>query len=118
LQTFYSEQCLGIKGGRMSQGKHSDGIIQRAVQSYNENDPDEEITHGEGTELFGDNGILDSVEILELLTLIEKEIEDETGKTVMVLDLYADYQDAVDQTPFKTLSTLSSYIEWVLAKEE
>ena len=94
-------------------------LVEIAIQKYNESIEDEDEPQiKEGDELFGNYGILDSIAILDLITLLEEEIESSTGKSVMLYDRYSEYTDAVEKEPFKNTEALKKYTEWVLSTEE
>ena len=69
----------------------------------------------EGTELLGENGALDSMGIVELVSELEMTIEDSYGKTISLFD---DEMLSDVNGPFESPKLLSNHICSVLLKEE
>jgi len=59
------------------------------------------------TILFGANGKLDSLGLVNLITLTEQKVEDELGTTIVIADERAMSQE---ESPFQTVASLSAYI--------
>lgn len=58
------------------------------------------------TELFGSEGLLDSVGLVALVVAVEQELEDELGLQVGLADERAMSQR---HSPYRTVSTLAAY---------
>ena len=67
----------------------------------------EKITKTEETNLFGSGDSLDSLALINLITIIEEKIEEETGEYISLADEKA---MSLDESPFKTVTTLKNYI--------
>ena len=65
--------------------------------------------------LFGREGALDSLGLVNLLVGVEQKIEEETGTVVTVADERA---MSLKKNPFKTVERLASYIETLLQEEK
>ena len=59
-----------------------------------------------GTQLFGENGLLDSVGLVSLVVAVEQALEDELGLQVGLADERALSQRS---SPYRTVSTLAEY---------
>ena len=66
------------------------------------------------TRIFGQEGVLDSMGLLTLITDLEEGIEDEFGVSLILADERAMSQK---NSPFRTISSLSQYIG-ILIEEE
>ena len=67
----------------------------------------EKIAKTEDTNLFGSGDSLDSLALINLITIIEQKIEEETGNYISLADEKA---MSLDESPFKTVATLKNYI--------
>lgn len=67
----------------------------------------ERITKSETTSLFGLGDSLDSLALINLITIIEEKIEEETGEYVSLADEKA---MSLEESPFKNVTTLKDYI--------
>ena len=70
-------------------------------------DKNEKITKTEETNLFGAGDSLDSLALINLITIIEEKIEEVTGEYISLADEKA---MSLDESPFKTVTTLKNYI--------
>ena len=70
-------------------------------------DKNEKITKTEETNLFGSGDSLDSLALINLITIIEEKIEEVTGEYISLADEKA---MSLDESPFKTVTTLKNYI--------
>lgn len=87
-------------------------LIFNSIDELNmELDEKERINKGEDTQLFGSGDSLDSLALINLITIIEQNIEDETGTYVSLADEKA---MSLDESPFKTVLTLKNYIDSLL----
>ena len=67
----------------------------------------EKIGKTEDTHLFGSGDSLDSLQLINLITIIEQKIEEEKGDYISLADEKA---MSLDESPFKTVTTLKDYI--------
>jgi len=66
------------------------------------------------TVLFGEDGKLDSLGLINLVVAVEQNIEDEFDVTITLADERAMSQET---SPFKTVGTLTDYIEMILEEK-
>jgi len=71
------------------------------------------VTNSE-TKLFGSDGLLDSMGLVNLVVNIEERIQEEYKISILLADERAMSRS---QSPFRTLSTLAKYIEELLREE-
>ena len=96
----------------MKKRKTIENIIINAVQEINERLPKEQqISNTSKTVLFGKDGQLDSLGLVNILIIIEQNIEDEFDKSITLAD-----ERALSQkySPFSTVGTLLDYINMLL----
>lgn len=74
----------------------------------------EQISKSEETVIYADGSSLDSLGLVNLITIIEEKIEDETGVYITIADERA---LSMETSPFQSVQTLKEYIE-MLADEE
>lgn len=84
-------------------------IIYASIELLNEDlGQDEQITKAEASVLFGPESIIDSIGLVNLISSIEEMLEDE-------MDVYVSLADenvmSMEQSPFKTVTTLKEYIK-------
>ncbi len=63
------------------------------------------------TVLFGKNGQLDSLGLVNLLVIIEQNIEDQFDTSIIIADERAMSQK---NSPFRTIGTLAEYLNMIL----
>ena len=86
--------------------------IYDVIDEMNEElDQSEKIIKSEDSRIFGPGSTLDSIGLVNLITLIEQRIEDETGDFISIADEKA---MSLQSSPFKTIGTLKVYIETLL----
>lgn len=86
--------------------------IYDVIDEINEDlDPAEQMQKNEDAQIFGPESALDSMGLVNLITLVEQRIEDETGNFVSIADEKA---MSMQSSPFKTVGTLKAYIETLL----
>lgn len=73
----------------------------------------EEIDHA--TKLFGNGGIFDSLALVALVVLVERNIRDRFGNSVSLAD---DRAMSQERSPFRTVGSLSEYAESLLGDRE
>jgi acyl carrier protein len=71
----------------------------------------DKISKTADAQIFGTGSSLDSMGLVNLITLIEQRIEDETGKFVSIADEKA---MSMQSSPFRTVSSLKEYISNLL----
>jgi acyl carrier protein len=71
----------------------------------------EQIRKSEDTQLFGTGDSLDSLQLVNLITIVEQKIEEETGSFVALADERA---MSMEESPFKTVASLKNYIDTLL----
>lgn len=89
-----------------------ENIIIDSLNGLQKELENEELTnYTTKTKLYGKNGILDSLDLVSLITDLEEVISDEFGKDIVLADEKAMSQK---NSPFNTVNTLSVYIEQLL----
>ena len=89
-------------------------IILDAIEMINNlRDNDDQIPVSESTELFGSDGHLDSMGLVGLIMDIEESMQDE-GFGISLSD---DRAMSQKHSPFKNVTSLTNYIELLLAGE-
>lgn len=82
--------------------------IYDAIDEINENlEQSEKIKKSDDSQIFGAGSSLDSMGLVNLITLIEQRIEDETDRFISIADEKA---MSMQSSPFKTISSLKEYI--------
>lgn len=71
----------------------------------------DQIEKNEDTVIFGIDSALDSIGLVNFITIIEQKIEEETGKFITIADERA---MSMENSPFKTVGTLKEYIELLI----
>jgi acyl carrier protein len=74
-------------------------------------DSSNQIKKNEDTVIFGIDSALDSIGLVNFITIIEQKIEEETGKFITIADERA---MSMENSPFKTVGTLKEYIELLI----
>ncbi|MBQ7199604.1 MAG: acyl carrier protein [Selenomonadaceae bacterium] len=89
-------------------------IILNQIEQYNENlDEKVDLSEGEDTILFGQGGVLDSVDFVTLIIDIEQAVNDEYGENIVISNSRAMSRK---NSPFRTVGTLADYIKELLEK--
>ena len=89
--------------------------IYNSIDSLNAQLPNEgHIEKSNNTALFGSGSKLDSLDLINLVVAVEQNIEDEFDVTITLADERAMSQET---SPFKTVGTLTNYIEMLLKEE-
>lgn len=73
-----------------------------------------EISKGEDAALFGNDGVLDSLGLINLVVSTESEIERKYGKNLTLIDGNPISQE---NSHFSTVSTFASYLTDLLTKQ-
>ena len=74
---------------------------------------EDEIAEGK-TELYGRNGLLDSMGLVNLVVTLEEVIQDKYGVSVNLADEHAMSRS---KSPFRTVESFAEYIKALLEKE-
>lgn len=83
-------------------------VILSAVREYNEQVPtDRRIPETPETTLFGSNGHIDSLGLVNLILIVEEHLKDECQAALTLADERAMSQD---RNPFHSVHSLASYI--------
>jgi acyl carrier protein len=85
-------------------------IIFRSIDEINKQN-DIHLAKDTNTKLYGRESDLDSLGLVNLITSIEEGIEELTGNYIAIADERA---LSLENSPFKTVETLSNYIEILL----
>lgn len=72
------------------------------------------VEKGADTPLYGQEGVLDSLELVTMVVAVEEAIEDDLGVTVVLADEKAMSQRT---SPFLTIGTLAAYAEQLIQEE-
>tara|TARA_R110001632_G_scaffold63318_2_gene151358 strand:+ start:11212 stop:11487 length:276 start_codon:yes stop_codon:yes gene_type:complete len=86
-------------------------IIFEAIDEINLGLEDVQMEKNEETVIFGRESVLDSMDLVHLISLIEEKIEDEIGDYISIADENA---MSLEVSPFKTVKTLNEYIKSLL----
>lgn len=82
-------------------------LVGAAIEDFNmENKRENRISSVPETALFGKEGTLDSLGLVNLLVLVQECIEDELDVSVVLADERAVSQE---KSPFRTVESLSEY---------
>lgn len=63
--------------------------------------------------IFGQDSVLDSMGLINFITLIEEKIEEETGKFISIADERA---MSLESSPFQSVNSLKEYIDKLLSE--
>ncbi len=88
-------------------------IIISSIQEFNESMENKiQISNGRATPLFGKDGVLDSLELVNLIVQIEENIAEKFNKPITLTS-----EKAISRkvSPFLTVGTLADYIEEILS---
>jgi acyl carrier protein len=89
--------------------------IFNSIDSLNAQLPNEgNIEKSNNTALFGSGSKLDSLDLINLVVAVEQNIEDEFDVTITLADERAMSQQT---SPFRTVGTLTDYIEMLLGEK-
>jgi acyl carrier protein len=87
-------------------------LIYEVIDELNlDLEPSEQLKKDENSVIFGPESTLDSMGLVNLITLIEQRIEEKTGNFIAIADERA---MSMQESPFKTVKTLKEYIEVLL----
>lgn len=74
-----------------------------------------DFSGGESTPLYGKEGNLDSISLVNLIVGVETGIEDEFGKYITIADERAMSQES---SPFRTVGSLADYVTQLLKENQ
>jgi acyl carrier protein len=90
--------------------------VYKAIDVINEQLPeDRKIEKSANAPLMGDNGSLDSLGLISLVTSIEELIEADFGKSITVLE---ELESLEDKNPFESVNTLVCHITEILENHQ
>ena len=96
----------------MSKNERIKKVIINSIEEINQQlQKENQLEKSTNTILFGKDGKLDSLGLVNLLVIIEQNIEDELQVIITLAD-----ERAISQrnSPFRTVKTLADYIEMLL----
>ena len=86
-----------------------------SIEEFNRQlENEDQLEKSTDTVLFGENGKLDSLGLINLVVAVEQNIEDEFDVTITLADERAMSQET---SPFRTVGTLTDYIEMLLGEK-
>ena len=74
-----------------------------------------EVSKGEEAALFGNNGVLDSLSLVNMIVQVENEIEDNFDVPIVLAEEKA---MSDENGPFSTIGNLADYIDGILAQKK
>ncbi|WP_419662638.1 hypothetical protein Dvar_31030 [Desulfosarcina variabilis str. Montpellier] len=88
-------------------------VFENVIGEFNvQVDADNQLTFHQDQKLFGKDGALDSLGLVNLITLLEEQIEDEYDLTITLADERAMSRKT---SPFLTVDSLMEYVRERLA---
>jgi len=100
---------------KMTDMKKIKQVIFNSIEEINQQlENKDQLEKNIETVLYGENGQLDSLGLINLIVAVEQNIEDEFDVTITLAD---DRAMSQKRSPFNTVGTLTNYIE-ILLKEE
>lgn len=84
--------------------------IYEAIDNFNETQ-DEPIEKQEDASLYGGDGNLDSIALVEFILLVEESVNESFDSELSLADMRA---MSKTQSPFKNVQSLTSYIDSLL----
>ena len=95
--------------------KSIETVIINSIKELNNNlSKDNKLELSKKTILFGKDGKLDSLGLVNLLVIMEQNIEDEFDVSITIADERAMSQK---YSPFRTIGSLADYIEMLLKEK-
>lgn len=87
-------------------------LIYDSIDEINEElEDDEKVKKGEDTVIYADGSSLDSLGLVNLITIIEQKLEEETGEYITIADERA---LSMESSPFQNVKSLKEYIELLI----
>ena len=82
-------------------------IVINSLKSVLKDNNIKNITVTEETEIFGTKSIIDSLQLINLIVIIEEEVYEITGEEIIIVD---DAAVIVGNSPFKTVQSLTYFV--------
>ena len=90
-------------------------VIMNSIEEINRQlENEHQLEKSTNTVLFGEDGKLDSLGLINLVVAVEQNIEDEFDVTITLADERAMSQE---NSPFRTVGSLADYIELLLEEK-
>ena len=90
-------------------------VLYEAIDEVNlDLEEGEKVEKGIDTVIYADGSSLDSLGLVNLITIIEQKIEEESGDYITIADERA---LSMESSPFQTVRTLKDYIEMLMNEE-
>jgi len=90
-------------------------VIYETIDEVNADlEPSSQIEKSEQSVIFGEESSLDSIELVNFITLLEQRLEDITGDFISIADERA---MSMESSPFKTVGSLKTYIETLISEQ-
>lgn len=90
-------------------------VLYEAIDEVNlDLEEGEKVEKGIDTVIYADGSSLDSLGLVNLITIIEQKIEEETGDYITIADERA---LSMESSPFQSVRTLKDYIEMLMNEE-
>ena len=82
-------------------------IVINSLKSVLKDNNIKNITVTEETEIFGTKSIIDSLQLINLIVIIEEEVYEITGEEIIIVD---DAAVIVGNSPFNTVQSLTYFV--------
>jgi acyl carrier protein len=92
-----------------------DIVLNSLKEYFDSNDIQDKEEFSEKTKLYGTDGSIDSLGLVNLITIIEQNIEDKMGLTLILAD---ENVLILDENPFKDVGSLCTYVNSLIEKEK
>ncbi len=89
-------------------------IIYKALDIINE-ELEEKIVKDPETKLFGSEGFLDSIGLVNLITIIEEFVEEQTGKYITIANEKVMLEGS---SPFKSVEALERHVTALINEDD
>ena len=90
-------------------------VIMNSIEEFNRQlENEDQLEKSPNTILFGNGGVLDSLGLVNFIVIVEQNIENEFDATITLADERAMSQQT---SPFRTVGTLTDYIEMLLGEK-
>ncbi|MBI5741712.1 MAG: hypothetical protein HZA16_13475 [Nitrospirae bacterium] len=90
---------------------NNENILQAVIETIDELNgqlpKEQRLEKSADTALFGNEGPLDSLGLVSLITTLEQKIEEKSGKPVTILE---ELEALENENPFETVRTLVAYV--------
>lgn len=90
-------------------------IIKSTISALDEGGFNKNVSVNANSQLYGKGGVLDSLGLVRVIADLEEEIYENTNKSITLADEKAMSQKS---SPFRSISTLSDYIEKLIDAED